>query len=154
MKYLMALVLFLIGTQTALAQTPSKAALLAETLAVTDGITTYIGIKNDNIVEANPIMPSSKEGIIGVTLAKVLFIAATDKYASDKTKENSMPVVSAVFGAATVNNLALINGQENGTARTLGVLSGIGFYYLGKHLINKDSMVYVTGDSIVYQRRF
>lgn len=134
----------------------SPQATMAQTMALLDGVTTYVALENGGR-EANPLMPSSPAGILAVTLSKIALLEWADRKMEPDARDQAMAVASAVFGGAAVNNAVVAankDGNDN-AAIAAGVISGVGLYFLNRH-ISKNHALVMTGDGVkyVYQKRF
>lgn len=153
--------LFAVASITGHAQTDnhrefgSPQVRMAQAMAIADGVTTYYGLHHkDGLIEANPLMPSSKGGIVAITALKVGVITYYDHYGSPNQRDKASAIMSGTFGGATINNLAVISGADKSVAIGAGVLGGVGLYYINRKLANKYNnkhQLIATNNGIGYQ---
>lgn len=128
---------------------------MAQAMAIADGVTTYYALHHkDGLIEANPLMPSSKGGIVAVAALKVGIVTYYDHYGSPDQRDKASAIMSGTFGGAAINNLALISGADNSVAIGAGVLGGVGLYYINRklaHKYNNKHQLIATSNGIGYQ---
>ena len=125
---------------------------MAEMAAIADGVSTYALIRKGG-KELNPLMPSSKKGVIVATVAKVGILAAVDAFASPDNRDMVMAAASGAFTGAAISNAL----QQGGTGKTIsitaGIAAGVGAFFLNQHLSEKHR-VSIGVNSIQYERKF
>lgn len=110
----------------------------AKNAAISDGITTLIGI-SQGATEANPLVNTSPIGILGLTALKFALINnIKESDISETEKSKKLNDLYGLWGGLSVNNLLITLGAPSGVAIPLG----LGFYLNSKQTNNIKNEYY------------
>jgi hypothetical protein len=102
-----------------------SAANTARTVAVADGLSTYVALST-GASELNPLANGSPGGVLVLTGLKFGLVRALEgSKMSDERKRGVLRTLSAMWGAASVNNLLIAAAVNPPAALTVGVISGV-----------------------------
>lgn len=121
-----AALLALLMVHTAQAEgVPRSAADTARTVAVADGLSTYLAL-SAGAQELNPMANGSPGGLLVLTGLKFGLVQVLESSnMPEEKKRGVLRTLSAMWGAASVNNLLIAGAVNPPAALALGIISGV-----------------------------
>jgi hypothetical protein len=108
-----------------------SAANTARTVAVADGLSTYVALST-GASELNPLANGSPGGVLVLTGLKFGLVRALEgSKMPEERKRGVLRTLSAMWGAASVNNLLIAAAVNPPAALAVGVISGVLWWRAG-----------------------